>query len=108
MLAPFAAVLSFIVVLAGVLCLYEFFLYDADEKAAAPVRSRIYLGSVLLLVLLGVGGLVAIATNAVSQMTVLGLIGIFGALPAFAQYLFHRQIDAETGPLARRVSDRWS
>jgi hypothetical protein len=106
MITAFAAVLSLVAVLAGALCLYEYTLYDADEKAAAPVRSRLYLGSVLLLLSIGAGGLVALAADVTAQMTVLGLIGITGALPAVAQYLFHQRIDVEAGPLAARLTDR--
>ncbi|ADD04084.1 Na+/H+ antiporter [Natrialba magadii ATCC 43099] len=107
MLTSFAGGLSVALALAGVLCLYEYTLYDATEKAAAPVRSRLYLASVLLITLLGLGGLVALATATVPPMTVLGIIGITAALPAFAQYLFHRELELDTGPLAARVADRW-
>ncbi|ELY95185.1 Na+/H+ antiporter [Natrialba hulunbeirensis JCM 10989] len=107
MIALFAGVLSAFLVLAGVLCLYEYTLYDAAETAAAPVRSRLYLASVLLITLLGLGGLIALATATVPPMTVVGVIGITAALPAFAQYLFHQELELDTGPLAGRVADRW-
>ncbi|OIB59345.1 sodium:proton antiporter [Natrialba sp. SSL1] len=107
MITPFAGVLSALLVLAGVLCLYEYTLYDATDRAAAPVRSRLYLASVLLITLLGIGGVVALATATVPPMTVLGIIGITAALPAFAQYLFHQELELDSGPLASRVADRW-
>ncbi|ELY98291.1 Na+/H+ antiporter [Natrialba chahannaoensis JCM 10990] len=107
MITSFAGALSVLLVLAGVLCLYEFTLYDPTEKAAAPVRSRLYLASVLLITLLGIGGLVALATATVPPMTVLGIIGITAGIPAFAQYLFHQELELDNGPLVSRAVDRW-
>lgn len=93
---------SFVLVLGGGLVVYESRCYTAEQRARAPRLSRAYLGSGVLLVLVGVIGLLWIAIGR-TVWTLNAVLVVVAALPSLVQHLLHRRLNLELSPLETRL-----
>ncbi|OVE84173.1 sodium:proton antiporter [Natronolimnobius baerhuensis] len=99
----FAGFVSIAIILAGVLCWYEYTLYTADEKARAPGLLSVYLGITALMFVAGIGGLALTIMTTGWEWLLLGVIGILAAASSVIQSRLHDRMGLDQSPFLERV-----
>ncbi|ELY49481.1 hypothetical protein [Natronorubrum sulfidifaciens] len=102
MLTVMYGLLSLVLVLGGGIVVYDARSYTEAQRARAPRLSRAYLGSGVLLVLVGVTGLLWIASGR-SVWTLSAVLVVAAALPSLVQHLLHRRLGLDRSPLENRI-----
>lgn len=93
---------SLVLVLGGCVVVYDARSYTKAQCARAPRLSRAYLGSGVLLVLIGAIGLLWIASGR-AIWTLNAVLVVVAALPSLVQHLLHRRLDLDRSPLENRI-----
>ena len=102
MLAVIYGFFSLVLILGGGIVVYDAQLYTEAQRARAPRLSHAYLGSGVLLVLVGAIGLLWISSGRSVWTLNAVLVGV-AALPSLVQHLLHRRLDLDRSPLENRI-----
>lgn len=102
MIAAIYGLFSLVLVLGGGIVIYDARSYTEAQRARAPRLSRAYLGSGVLLVLVGAIGLLWIASGRTVWILNAVLV-VVATLPSLVQHLLHRRLDLDRSPLENRI-----
>lgn len=91
--------------LGGVAGVYEARSYTRDQRTQAPLLWRAFLGSCVLLCLVGVGS-IAWLLGGGTVWAISGILSLACAVPCFVQYRLHRELDIDRSPFTERLGDR--
>ncbi|WP_436346905.1 hypothetical protein [Natronorubrum sp. FCH18a] len=102
MLSVLYGSISLVFVLGGVVCAYDACSYTDEQRARAPRLVRAYLGSGLLLSVVGLASLAWIVGG--GSVWVAGvLLPAVSALPCLVQNRLHKQLAVDRSPLTDRL-----
>ena len=105
MLAALYGFLALVLVLGGVFCAYDARSYTDEQRARAPRLVQAYLGTGLLLSVVGLASLAWILGGG-NIWTAATLLPAVSALPCLVQHRLHQRLAVDRSPLADRLNSK--
>lgn len=91
-------------IIVGLIGIYEYYLYDVEERRRVKATAKMYLMGMVVLILVGVGGLIALSFG-VSLIAVWpGFLFLFllSLMLVLIQHRMHRRMRIEKSPLRQK------